>query len=124
MKKALLILSFLWLLFQAACVNDKYIPAVVNNQCDTTYYARVIKPIIITNCTMSGCHDGHSSIPNFNNYIEVKVEVEEIEDGEREFLDRLNIPSGHPGHMPVDGVLSPSEIHLIENWINSGYVGC
>ena len=124
MKKALLILSFLWLLFQAACVNDKYIPAVVNNQCDTTYYARVIKPIIITNCTMSGCHDGHSIIPNFNNYIEVKEEIEEIDNHEPEFLLRLKKPYNDQGHMPVGGMLSPSEIHLIENWINSGYAGC
>ncbi|MFM7014831.1 MAG: hypothetical protein ACKOX3_00750 [Bacteroidota bacterium] len=124
MKKALLVFTVLFLLVQAACVNDKYIPEVVNNQCDTTYYSRVIKPIIITNCTLSGCHDGHSSIPNFNNYQEVKVEIEEEEDHESEFLYRLKKPFGAPGHMPVNSVLSPSEIHLIENWINSGYAGC
>ena len=124
MKKTLLFLFLFFLLVQAACVNDKYIPEVVNNQCDTTYYSRVIKPIIVTNCTISGCHDGHSSIPNFNNYLEVKLEVEEIEEHESEFLHRIKKPFNEPGHMPVDGILSPSEINLIENWINNGYEGC
>lgn len=124
MKKALLLLSILFLFIQAACVNDKYIPEVVNNQCDTTYYSRVIKPIITTNCATSGCHDGHSTLYNFNNYSEVKIEVEEVEDGESEFLHRIKLPLNHPGHMPVGDVLSPSDIQLIENWINNGYEGC
>jgi hypothetical protein len=124
MKKALLLLSILFVLIQVACVNDKYIPEVVNNQCDTTYYSRVIKPIIVTNCTSGGCHDGHSSIPNFLNYSEVKHEVEEIEDNESEFLHRMKLPLNHPKHMPVGDVLSPSDIQLIENWINNGYEGC
>ena len=124
MKKALLFLSILFLLIQGSCVNDKYIPEVVNNQCDTTYYSRVIKPIIVTNCTMSGCHDGHSTLDNFNNYLEVKAEVEEMEDGVSEFLYRIKLPLNAPGHMPVGDILSPSEIQLIEDWINNGYKGC
>ena len=124
MKKVLLLLSILFLLIQAACVNDKYVPEVVNNRCDTTYYSRVIKPIITTNCTISGCHDGHSTLNNFNNYQEVKEEVEEMEDGESEFLHRIKLPLNHPRHMPVGDVLSPSDIQLIENWINNGYEGC
>jgi hypothetical protein len=124
MKKVLLAISILMLIIQASCVNDKYIPDVVNNQCDTTHYSRIIKPIIVTNCTMSGCHNGQSSIPNFLNYAEVKIAVEEIEDGEPEFLHRIKIPLNQPGHMPVGDVLSPSDIQLIEDWINSGYEGC
>ena len=124
MKKVLLLLSILFLLIQAACVNDKYIPEVVNNQCDTTYYSRVIKPIIVTNCSVSGCHDGHSKWDNFNNYLEVKEEVEELKDGVSEFLYRIKLPLNEQGHMPDGGVLSPSEIQLIEDWINNGYKGC
>ncbi len=92
MKKALLFLSIWFLLIQGSCINDKYIPEEVNNQCDTTYYSRVIKPIIVTNCNMSDCHDGHSTLHNFNNYAEVKVVVEEIEDGESEFLHLIKFP--------------------------------
>jgi hypothetical protein len=124
MKKVLSFISVLFLLIQASCVNDKYIPEVVNNQCDTTYYSRVIKPIIVTNCTVSGCHDGRSTLHNFNNYIEVKEEVEEIEDGESSFLHRIKLPLNAPGHMPVGYIMSPSDIQLIEDWINSGYEGC
>jgi hypothetical protein len=124
MKKSLLIVSIIMIVIQVSCVNDKYIPEVVNNRCDTTYYSRIIKPIIVTNCTMSGCHNGQSSISNFLNYSEVKTEVEEIEDGESEFLHRIKIPLNHPGHMPVGDILSPSDVHLIEDWINDGYEGC
>lgn len=124
MKRGLLFLTILFLLIQGSCVNDKYIPEVVNNQCDTTYYSRVIKPIIVTNCNMGGCHDGHSTLDNFNNYLEVKAEVEEMEDGVSEFLYRIKLPINDPEHMPVGGSLSPNEIQLIEDWINNGYAGC
>lgn len=124
MKKGLLVFSVLVLIIQVACVNDKYVPEVINNRCDTTYYSRIIKPIIITNCATSGCHDGHSSLANFNLYLEVKKDVEEVEDGESEFLHRIKLPLNEPEHMPVNGILTPSEIQLIENWINSGYAGC
>lgn len=124
MKKTLLLLSILYLLIQSACVNDKYVPEKVNNQCDTTYYSRVIKPIITANCATSGCHDGHSTLNNFNNYPEVKEDVKEIEDGESEFLHRIKLPLGDSEHMPVGSELSPGEIQLIENWISSGYEGC
>ena len=124
MKKMFLFICVLGFLIQSSCVNDKYVPEVVNNRCDTTYYSRTIKPIIINNCAISGCHDGHSTLHNFNNYAEVKVVVEEIEDGESEFLHLIKIPLNEPGHMPVGNILSPSDIQLIENWINNGYPGC
>ena len=124
MKKMLLFICVLGFLIQSSCVNDKYVPEVVNNRCDTTYYSRTIKPIIINNCAISGCHDGHSTLDDFNNYAEVKVVVEEIEDGESAFLHRIKLPLNEPGHMPVGKILLPSDIQLIENWIKSGSPGC
>ena len=122
MKRLLPLLFFIWLLIQGSCINDKYVP--INNKCDTTYYARIIKPIIITNCTSSGCHDNSTVHGNFNNYLEVKEKVLEIEGGEPKFLHRLKIDLGNDGHMPVGKELSPGEIQLIEDWINNGYEGC
>jgi hypothetical protein len=120
----LLIFPVLLLMVISGCVKDKYEPVVTNNQCDTTYYAREIKPIIVANCAISGCHDGHQATPNFNSFIELKAVIEEDDNGESELLHRLDLPLNDPKHMPVDARLQHDERDKIEQWIDDGYVGC
>lgn len=126
MKNSKVLLLFGWMLFLVvqSCTKDKYDPVVLNNQCDTTYYAREIKPIISKNCSISGCHNGEQSSPNYNNYEELKEEIEEKINNEPELLYRLKLPISDPLHMPIDFQLDQTDIEKIESWINSGYAGC
>ena len=120
----LLIFPVLLVLVITGCVKDKYEPKVTNDQCDTTFYYREIKPIIVGNCAISGCHDGHQLTPNYNNYIELKAVIEDDDHGQSELLYRLDLPLNDPKHMPVNAKLTNDEQDKIEQWIDNGYVGC
>ncbi len=111
-------------LITQSCTKDKYVPLVVNDQCDTTFYSREIRPIINNNCAVSGCHNGEQSIPNYNNFEELKEEIEDKINNESEILYRLKLPLNDPLHMPVGFQLNQADIGKIEIWINSGYAGC
>lgn len=118
--------SFLLLIFilpLTGCLNDTFVPPVTSN-CDTTYYQQKIRPIITKHCSNSGCHNGLNGIPNYNQYFELKIRVEDQVDGVPEILYRLRLPLNDPEHMPKDIALPPEKIAEIEKWINNGYQGC
>jgi hypothetical protein len=118
-------LLFGWMLLMTqSCTKDKYAPIGINNDCDTTYYTREIKPIISNNCSISGCHNGEQSTPNYNNFEELKKEIEDKINNEPEILYRIKLPISDPLHMPIDFQLNQSDIDKLESWINSGYAGC
>jgi hypothetical protein len=126
MKLSSFILMFGLMLFlmTQSCTKDKYVPVKLNDQCDTTFYTREIKPIISNNCSISGCHNGEQSTPNYNNYDELKEEIEDKINNESEILYRIKLPVSDPLHMPIDVELNQSDIDKLESWINSGYAGC
>ena len=120
----MLLFGWMFIFMTQSCTKDKYVPLVINNECDTTFYTREIKPIISNNCSISGCHNGEQSTPNYNNYEELKEEIEDKINNESEILYRIKLPVSDPLHMPIDVELNQSDIDKLESWINSGYAGC
>lgn len=108
----------------SSCRNDQYIEVPVPN-CDTTWYQREIRPIIKTNCSVSGCHDGTNVLPNFNIYLSLKTSIEIKINGKPEILYRIDLPLSDIDHMPNNGLmLSSNDRTKLEVWINAGYRGC
>ena len=95
MKKVLLAISILMLIIQASCVNDKYIPDVVNNQCDTTHYSRVIKPIIVN--IVSKKIDELSTLKSIKELETTRNEVVLL-------IDKLNYVVSISGDTKIDGI--------------------
>lgn len=111
------------LFFLSGCLNEEFATQEIPN-CDTTYFAREIRPIFTTYCTLSGCHDGSGSQPNYFQYSEIKTRIETTVNGVPLLMYRLNLPLSDPLHMPQNGILPLSEINKLQLWINNGYAGC
>ncbi len=74
-----------------------------------TSYKTDIRPIIMNNCAVSGCHDGSvSSLPNFSNLSTVQANAAEIR-------NRTQNRS-----MPPNGSLTQAQIDLIACWVDDG----
>jgi len=116
--------SFFLLALLTSCRSDQFVEVVVPN-CDTTMYQREIRPIILANCSISGCHDGTNSNPNFNKYLMLKEIIDTKINGTPEILYRIDLPLSNIDHMPNNGqILSSTDRTKIEVWINAGYPGC
>ena len=74
-------------------------------------YVTVIKPIIDTNCAISGCHVPGTGEPDFTTYTGVKKAVD---NGSIE--DRVIVRKD----MPPAGPLSSCNIAKIQAWIDKG----
>lgn len=110
-------LAFLAIGFLGSCTNDKADEIVPNLNCDTTYYQTTIKPIIIANCAIQGCHVTGGQSPNFISYAN-------IFDNRNKIKTNINLPSNDNNIMPPSGPLSAADLTKINNWIDSGAAGC
>ncbi|MEQ8686937.1 MAG: hypothetical protein RIE86_16670 [Imperialibacter sp.] len=66
-----------------------------------------IKPIIETNCAISGCHDGTGNI-DYNNFDNIKLNPSDIKSRTQS------------GDMPRNGTLTAAEIDMIACWVDDG----
>ncbi len=71
-------------------------------------FASQVKPIIDTNCQISGCHGSNASTPSFATYTQVKANAENIKSKTSAKV------------MPPTGPLSDSNIKLISDWVDQG----
>ncbi|MBL0050857.1 MAG: hypothetical protein IPP29_04665 [Bacteroidetes bacterium] len=112
-------LAFLAIGFLGSCVNDKANEIVPNTlvDCDTTYYKTTIRPIIIANCAIQGCHVTGGQSPHLNSYTT-------IYGGRNDIKFKINLPSNNSNIMPPSGPLSAADLTKINNWIDSGAAGC
>lgn len=74
-----------------------------------TSWVQTIKPILTTNCALSGCHNG-ATRKDFTVYSNVKASAAAIKSRTAS------------GNMPPDKTLTASQIKLIECWVNEGAV--
>lgn len=71
-------------------------------------YQTQVKPILTTNCTLSNCHDGSTSLPNFTL--------------DQNVLDRLSSIQSEveSNSMPRGRTLSFEDKNTLLSWINQG----
>ena len=123
-KAIIISVSLLLMISSQGCLNEGFQPEVVD-QCDTTTYQRVIRPIILQNCALSGCHDENSTNPDYTKYLDIKKEIDIKVNGVPKLLYRIDLPLSDEEHMPQNGIiLSASDRLKIKSWIDNGYAGC
>jgi len=88
--------------------------------CDTTYCYQVIRPIILNNCAVAGCHiSGGSGTGDFSTYAGIQPYL----DGSLPI--RINIPDQNDAFfMPQGSSLTPADLNTLNAWLNSGHPGC
>ena len=105
-----------------SCLHDKTIKPVQQSStpvsvCDTinTDFATVIKPLFLTNCSTSGCHDtgGNSGGYTYETYAQIAASAEEA-------LNTMNW-GAHSSPMPkFKPQLPDTTRQKVECWINKG----
>jgi mono/diheme cytochrome c family protein len=121
MKKYILICGFVLafaIVFMQGCSNDASYPTI----CFTSQ----IRPIYVTNCAMSGCHDGSASshaphdvvLTDYTHIMQgIKPRHPERSKYYTELIAFLGIGNGG---MPPSKPLSSQQISLIKAWIEQG----
>ncbi len=89
----------------------------VEHQClsnETISFSSDVEEIVISNCAVSGCHDGTNGAERnwliFSNFQSHASEVRH----------RITLPIDHPEHMPRLGSLTADEIQTIICWVDQG----
>ena len=91
---------------------------------DTIYFRNDILPIIISRCAMSGCHNEGNDGNNYIDLTSFQGISELVQDGmDSDLLQVINEDDPNdvmpkPGSFP----LTPTEITLIERWVEQGAV--
>jgi hypothetical protein len=81
--------------------------------CDSVKYNAHIKPIIMANCAISGCHVSGFSSGDFTTYAGLNVKI-----ANGKFKAR--VIDANPGPMPASGKLAQSKLDSIQCWLNRG----
>lgn len=113
---ALLVAVFSLLVILDACVDHDFgSPFVVDCEgLSEISYTGEVKPIISSNCAISGCHNGDSQdIPNWHL-------IENLQDRRSEIQRRITLPLTDPAHMPAEGSITDEERQTIYCWIAQG----
>lgn len=88
---------------------------------DTVYFAKQILPLIISNCSMSGCHDAQTQADGvvLTNYQNIRSEVEPYDPWDSELYESL-FDNDDLMPPPPRSPLSTDDKALIRKWINQG----
>lgn len=116
--------------FLSACKHeslfDPTLPTVtVECDPDTVYFRNDIYPLIISNCAMSGCHDGNGEedAEDLTSYEAIMNSdyVDPYNANESELIDKVN--ENDPDDImppPPAEPLTSAQIALLQTWINQG----
>ncbi|MDP1801555.1 MAG: hypothetical protein Q8L81_09395 [Bacteroidota bacterium] len=88
-------------------------PPVPPSACDSVKFAAYIHPVIIANCTSSGCHNAGSTNGDYTTYAGVLAKV----NANGAFKSRV-ISGGTP--MPPSGRLAQAKLDSIQCWLDKG----
>jgi len=106
------VIFFALIIFTVSCRNDVYVPGACYNQ--------TIKPLIISNCTGSGCHNtqDHKHRLDLTTYAGLMKIVTPNHPFQSELYSVIR--GNGENRMPPDHSLSSNEILLIKSWISLG----
>ena len=102
-------------------------PVIISSDCspDTVYFVNDILPIMISNCTMSGCHDvaSHKEGVILTDYANI-VSTADVDAGSPTSSDlyKVLIKSDPDDIMPRPPMspLTPAQIAMVKKWIEQG----
>ncbi|MCB0395936.1 MAG: hypothetical protein KDD36_04755 [Flavobacteriales bacterium] len=110
MRSTLFIFLFAGLF--VSCTSDREeVPQI--EVCDTlsSGYNANVKPIIQSNCAVSGCHQGSFQYGDFTKYSVVKSKVDQ-----GTFRQKVLITK----EMPPSGTLNDIDLQILTCWVNKG----
>jgi hypothetical protein len=110
-SRVYLTICCLLIIFSCSNDNEEDLFGPLNFNCDQSVvtFTDVIKPIIDTNCTVSGCHVIGTGLPDFTQFSNIKTYAAEI----RERTSTRDMPRG-------GRVLTNLQIAQIACWVDSG----
>jgi len=93
-----------------SCTQDKVLP---REKCTDQVTYDDLQFLLQRKCTTSGCHDGSSGYGDYRSYNGL---LTDIRNGsvEAEVIQK--------GSMPQNDTLSDAEFHMIQCWIDNGYL--
>ncbi len=94
---------------------------------DTIYFQNQILPLLISNCTQSGCHNAadHKEGIDLSSYQKLMSSVEKVKstDWKKNELVKVLLDSDPDDRMPLDlPPFSTAQIDLIKKWVQQGAV--
>lgn len=100
-------------LYLGSCAYENEEDLFGEDQCDAqqTTYSNVVQPILASNCTISGCHDGNTALPDWSVFDNVQANADII----KERTSNRTMP---PSNATVS--LTSQEIEDIACWVDSG----
>ena len=114
MKAKLLALSLAIFLIQSCVYDELAEPAPPGPCAEPVSYADQVRPIVNTNCAITGCHNGDMG-PSLNWTV-----FDTFQQNSADVKDRINRPPGTPGHMPAQGSITAEQIQTITCWVDQG----
>jgi hypothetical protein len=97
-----------------SCTKTVAVKQPEKMRCDTVSYKKHIKPLFISNCAKSGCHDEATNAGG----VVIPAQIKEIADTKRIHARVIN---GEPTYMPADkGRLPGEQIEMIKCWLDAG----
>lgn len=125
---AVLTIAFLWI----SCKHDPAFqptpePVVVDTLCDPNevYFQNDVLPILISNCTQSGCHNEQDQAEDIvlTSYDQLAASMPDFQDknwNKNELIEVL-VDSDPEDRMPLDAPPLPTaQIDLLKRWIEQG----
>jgi hypothetical protein len=119
-KRLLLSLTSFCILLLAACIKDVGKPVQTATTpppvgfCDTIKYNKHIKPIIMSNCSTTGCHvSGGTGPGDFTIFTELK---DKVTNGKF----KARVIDADPSPMPAAGQLPAAQLNIIKCWLEKG----
>lgn len=103
-----IITTILWL----SCANDSFIQEVL--ECNQVVTYETLLPVIETNCSYSGCHDGITQ-PDYNAYDGIQPDFGEMMS---RVIDRKDMP---PSYAEGPKEMTPEELNMFNCWIEQGF---
>jgi hypothetical protein len=77
-------------------------------------YINDIRPIVLTNCAITGCHNGDNG--DSRNWTDFQKFSDHAQDVKR----RIQLPKSSEDHMPRVGAITTTQIQLIICWVEQG----
>jgi hypothetical protein len=106
--------AILLLAFGQSCVDHNFPLTTPCDQGTGVSFQNDVQPIIEAKCAIPGCHNGSTSLPNWNNFATLQDYA--LTSDLRSLVVNRQMPvAGSPG-----GSLSQDEIDTIVCWIDNG----
>ncbi|NVO19265.1 MAG: hypothetical protein HXX13_06160 [Bacteroidetes bacterium] len=118
----LLAITFILLISLSSCRHDAELPPIIANVGDSIMFDSQVLPIIVSNCSMAGCHDGSGEKFPLLNYEQVSRRVKAGNPNKSSLYQVITTKglAGNPMPPSPYPSLTNAQITVIQLWIMEG----